>query len=90
VSTRRDVLHMGAWAVAGAATRHLRAANAQPQTLLILGGTGFLGPPLTEEALRRGWKVTHFNRGKHVAGGVTGVETLIGDRTGQPARQERP
>ena len=76
---RRD----GAWAVVGAATRHLRADNARPQTLLILGGTGFLGPPLTQEALRRGWKVTHFNRGKHAAGGVAGVETLIGDRRGE-------
>jgi 2'-hydroxyisoflavone reductase len=81
--TRREVLQTAAWAVAGAATSHLRAANAQAQTLLILGGTGFLGPPLTEEALRRGWKVTHFNRGKHAAGGVAGVETLIGDRKGE-------
>ena len=81
--TRRDALQLGAWAVAGAAARRLRAANVQPQTLLILGGTGFLGPPLTEEALRRGWKVTHFNRGKHAAGGVAGVETLIGDRRGE-------
>ena len=80
---RRDVLRTGAWAAAGAATGHLRAATAQSQTLLILGGTGFLGPPLTEEALRRGWKVTHFNRGKHAAGGVAGVETLIGDRRGE-------
>ena len=81
--TRRDMLRMGAWAAAGAATRRVLAADAQPQTLLILGGTGFLGPPLTEEALRRGWKVTHFNRGKHAAGGVPGVETLIGDRRAQ-------
>lgn len=81
--TRREVLQIGAWAAAGAATRRVRAGNAQPQTLLILGGTGFLGPPLTEEALRRGWKVTHFNRGQHAAGGVAGVETLIGDRRGQ-------
>jgi 2'-hydroxyisoflavone reductase len=81
--TRRDVLHLGAWAAAAAASGHLRAGNAQPQSLLILGGTGFLGPPLTQEALRLGWKVTHFNRGKHAAGGVEGVETLIGDRRGQ-------
>jgi len=47
------------------------------------GGTGFIGPHLTQEALRRGWKVTHFNRGKRTAGGVAGVETLIGDRKGQ-------
>lgn len=81
--TRRDVLHLGAWAAAAAATGRLRAGNAQPQALLILGGTGFPGPPLTQEALRLGWRVTHFNRGKHAAGGVEGVETLIGDRRGQ-------
>ena len=81
--TRRDVLRMGALAAAGAATRHVLAADAQPKTLLILGGTGFLGPPLTEEAMQRGWKVTHFNRGKHAAGGIPGVETLIGDRRGE-------
>jgi 2'-hydroxyisoflavone reductase len=81
--TRRDVLRIGALAAASAATRHILAADAQPKTLLILGGTGFLGPPLTQEALQRGWKVTHFNRGKHATGGVPGVETLIGDRRGQ-------
>ena len=56
---------------------------ARPRTLLILGGTGFIGPSLTQEALPHGWKVTHFNRGKTAAGGVPGVETLIGDRKGQ-------
>jgi 2'-hydroxyisoflavone reductase len=59
------------------------AADRKPRTLLILGGTGFIGPHLTQEALRRGWKVTHFNRGKHSSEGVAGVETLIGDRNGQ-------
>jgi len=39
--------------------------------------------PGRKEALRRGWKVTHFNRGKRAAEGVAGVETLIGDRKGQ-------
>jgi 2'-hydroxyisoflavone reductase len=58
-------------------------AAPEPGSLLILGGTGFIGPHLTEEAQRRGWKVTHFNRGKTTAGGVSGVETLIGDRKGQ-------
>jgi len=61
----------------------VKAARATPPTLLILGGTGFIGPPLTAEALRRGWKVTHFNRGKKAPGGVSDVETLIGDRKGQ-------
>lgn len=60
----------------------LRAADSG-RTLLILGGTGFIGPHLTTEALKRGWKVTHFNRGKRDADGVPGVELLVGDRKGQ-------
>jgi 2'-hydroxyisoflavone reductase len=50
---------------------------------LILGGTGFIGPHLTAEALRQGWTVSHFNRGKTAADGVPGVETLVGDRKGR-------
>ena len=41
-------------------------------TLLVLGGTGFVGGATVTEALRRGWSVTVFNRGLHgaVPGGV--------------------
>ncbi len=60
-----------------------KAVAADAKTLLILGGTGFIGPHLTQEALRLGWRVTHFNRGKHSPQGVPNVETLIGDRKGQ-------
>lgn len=81
--TRRNMLRVAACAAAGAAIRPILAVDRQPKTLLILGGTGFIGPHLTQEALRRGWKVTHFNRGKRAAEGVPGVETLIGDRKGQ-------
>jgi 2'-hydroxyisoflavone reductase len=34
---------------------------AKPLRILILGGTGFLGPACTESALARGHHVTHFN-----------------------------
>ncbi len=83
MTTRREVLQAGAWVAAGGALRAATAAGAAPGTLLILGGTGFIGPHLTQEAQRRGWKVTHFNRGKTAAEGVPGVETLLGDRKGQ-------
>jgi 2'-hydroxyisoflavone reductase len=83
MSTRREVLQIGAAVAAGAVIPAAVAARAKPKTLLILGGTGFIGPHLTEEAQRLGWTVTHFNRGKTAAGGVEGVETLIGDRKGQ-------
>lgn len=82
MTSRRSVLKLAAWLSAGAAMPAAVAAS-EPGSLLILGGTGFIGPHLTEEAQRRGWKVTHFNRGKHAEGGVPGVETLIGDRNGQ-------
>src|SRR6185436_2180021 len=83
MTTRRHVLQMGAGLAAAAALPGAHAADAKPKTLLIFGGTGFIGPHLTTEALQLGWKVTHFNRGKRAAGGVPNVETLNGDRKGQ-------
>jgi 2'-hydroxyisoflavone reductase len=82
MTTRREMLQLAAWLAAGAMPA-VRAASAKPGSLLILGGTGFIGPHLTTQAQRRGWKVTHFNRGKTAAGAVPGVETLLGDRQGQ-------
>lgn len=83
MTSRRDVLKLGAGIAAASAMPFAPAAEVKGKTLLILGGTGFIGPHLTTEALRLGWKVTHFNRGKRDADGVSGVETLLGDRKGQ-------
>ena len=83
MTTRRQLLRIGAWLAAGGAIAPSLARGSATKTLLILGGTGFIGPPLTQQALQAGWKVTHFNRGKTAVGGVPGVETLIGDRKGQ-------
>ena len=82
MTSRRTVLKVAASLSTAAALPRVFAAG-EPSSLLILGGTGFIGPHLTEEAKRRGWKVTHFNRGKHEPNGVAGVETLIGDRKGE-------
>jgi 2'-hydroxyisoflavone reductase len=80
--TRRLLLQSAAAALAaGSATRAFAAP--EPRTLLILGGTGFIGPHLTEQAIARGWTVTHFNRGKRKPEGMPGVEHLTGDRDGQ-------
>ena len=51
--------------------------------LLILGGTGFIGPHQVRYAMYRGHEVTIFNRGRSNPGLFPGVETLIGDRDGQ-------
>jgi 2'-hydroxyisoflavone reductase len=81
--SRRKVLKAGAGTALALAAGRLMAQGKKPLTLLILGGTGFIGPHVTEQALARGWKVTHFNRGKRDADGVENVETLHGDRKGQ-------
>ena len=64
--------------------RHDRAARrppgAEPKTILMLGGTGFLGPQTVEAAIRRGHKVTLFNRGKTRPGLFPDLEKLHGDR----------
>lgn len=48
--------------------------------LLILGGTGFIGPYQVRYALERGHDVTIFNRGRSDPGLFPGVEELTGDR----------
>ncbi len=52
-----------------------------PDTLLVLGGSGFVGPALVLEGLARGFSVTTFHRS---AAGWThpDVETIHGDRLG--------
>jgi nucleoside-diphosphate-sugar epimerase len=81
--TRRTILKAGAGTALALAGGGLMAEAKKQQTLLILGGTGFIGPHLTQAAMSRGWTVTHFNRGRRDPDGVAGVETLIGDRKGQ-------
>ncbi|KYF49904.1 hypothetical protein BE04_16435, partial [Sorangium cellulosum] len=50
------------------------------KTLLILGGTGFLGPAVVEAAKARGYTVTLFNRGKTRPHLFPDIEKLHGDR----------
>ena len=51
--------------------------------ILILGGTGFIGPYQVRYALERGHTVTIFNRGRTNTHLFPGVERLVGDRNGQ-------
>lgn len=48
--------------------------------ILILGGTGFIGPWEVRAALSRGHEVTLFNRGKSRPGMFPELERLKGDR----------
>ena len=60
--------------------RRLQQAPA-PKRLLILGGTGFIGPHMVRYAVERGHEVTIFTRGRAEAD-LPDVEHLIGDRNG--------
>lgn len=53
-----------------------------PKRLLILGGTGFIGPHMVRYAVERGHEVTIFTRGRTEADLPDGVEELVGDRNG--------
>src|SRR6266513_1804503 len=88
-TTRREFIKLsaaagGAFALTTGSTILLADQSVKPLRILILGGTGFTGPYQVRYALRRGHKVTTFNRGKTHPGELPKeVEQLIGDRNGQ-------
>jgi 2'-hydroxyisoflavone reductase len=65
----------GAPQIAGADRHEFEALN-----ILVLGGTGFLGPHMVREALRRGHTVTLFNRARSNVTLFPDLETIKGDR----------
>jgi len=63
----------------------------KPLRILILGGTGFIGPYQVRYALARGHKVTLFNRGQSNPGLFAdgpNLEQLLGDRAPNPGNYE--
>ncbi|MEO8336810.1 MAG: NAD-dependent epimerase/dehydratase family protein [bacterium] len=83
--TRRDFLKTTT--AAGAALlvgKDLLRAQPTPakMNLLILGGTGFIGPHLVRHAIARGHTVTIFTRGRRDAEIPASVIRLTGDRNG--------
>ena len=50
------------------------------RSVLILGGTGFVGPHVVNRAVDRGFEVTLFNRGRTNSSLFPNLELLIGDR----------
>lgn len=90
MTTRREFLQLAAGAIgvqaAGLSLAAIDKAE-KPLDILVLGGTGFIGPHEIEYALARGHRVTMFNRGKRNAGMFGDrVESLIGDRV-EPDRK---
>ncbi|NIL94821.1 MAG: NAD-dependent epimerase/dehydratase family protein [Woeseiaceae bacterium] len=85
-TSRRDIIKAGVLgAAAASASFPLIAAEREtspgrPLDILILGGTGFIGPHMVREALRRGHSVTLFNRGRTNIALFPDLETIKGDR----------
>lgn len=91
-TTRRSFLGSALALSAGAACMGGFAARREPdgttppkggKRVLILGGTGFLGPACVDAALAKGHTVTLFNRGiteKRKGGLYPDLEKLVGDR----------
>jgi 2'-hydroxyisoflavone reductase len=78
---RREFLPAAAAVVSAAGFPTLRA---EPKLrILILGGTQFIGVHMTQLALKRGYSVTLFNRGKTNPALFPQAEKLRGDRNGQ-------
>lgn len=86
--TRRDFIRATALGAAATALPGVSAASdargcenaSRPLDILILGGTGFIGPHMVREALRRGHSVTLFNRGRTNNTLFPDIETIKGDR----------
>jgi len=83
-TSRRDFLRISAAAgLAGYLPRFDQAAaapKASGKTILMLGGTGFLGPHVVEVAKKHGHTITLFNRGKTHPQLFPDLEKLHGDR----------
>jgi 2'-hydroxyisoflavone reductase len=94
IATRRAFLKAST-AACGTLAASSRTLQAQPSDvrqgtpraekkldLLVLGGTGFVGPHLVRHAALRGHRVTIFTRGRHDADLPAEVVRLKGDRNG--------
>jgi 2'-hydroxyisoflavone reductase len=83
MSTRREFLSASISAgLAGmtASTSALAQSGGGGMNILILGGTGFIGPHLVTYAMERGHKITLFNRGRTNTHLFPEAEKLVGDR----------
>ncbi len=85
MSTRREFLGAtigaGVLTVAGSTNALAQtSAGRREMKILVLGGTGFIGPHLVRFALERGHTVTLFNRGRTNTHLFPDVEKLVGDR----------
>ncbi|MGD8928653.1 MAG: NAD-dependent epimerase/dehydratase family protein [Lysobacterales bacterium] len=90
MATRRQFIGITAGALAAtplaALTSEVEVAIARaphPLDILVLGGTGFLGPHQINYAVARGHRVAMFNRGSNAGMFGDAVEEIIGNRDGR-------
>src|SRR3954468_4084518 len=90
MTTRRDFVTKTGAALGGAlladalpSSLWSQGREPAPLEILVLGGTGFIGPHLVRHAVSRGHHVTIFTRGRRQADLPEGVTRLTGDRNGQ-------
>ena len=85
-NTRRQFIQgtaamAGLAALSGCASASMASSDkSAPKRILVLGGTGFLGPAIVEAARARGHTLTLFNRGRTRPGLFPDVEKRQGDR----------
>lgn len=77
---RRELLKISGAAATASLVGLPALAKARPLKVLILGGTGFIGPHFVHALTEAGHTVTLFNRGKRDPDAKQGVEQLLGDR----------
>ncbi len=66
--------------VPAAQLERLTSPETAPLNVLVLGGTGFIGPHLVRQLVARGHRVSIFTRGRREGELPSSVERLIGDR----------
>src|SRR5262245_18432262 len=75
--------------LSGAALASQTGRSGAPLRILLLGGTGFLGPHLVHVAQQRGNRISMINRGRrepgHFESDFRNVESIQGDRATAPA-----
>ena len=88
-TSRRDFVQLSILAGGAAGLGIAAGAQAEPMDvgtaskqlkILVLGGTGLIGPPMVSYAIARGHEVTLFNRGKTNTELFPELEKLKGDR----------
>lgn len=82
ITRRHTVIGLAALGLGALASPGRVNAGEVPRSLriLVLGGTGFIGPHFVRRALDRGHDITLFNRGKTNTKLFPGVKKLLGDR----------